>query len=134
MPSVPIIAAARACLGTRFRPQGRVPGLALDCVGVALVAAAAAGVVIVMPPYRLGGDREADFDHVLRDAGCAWLRPGEARSGDLLVVAPSPGRRHVAVVTDRGVVHAHAGLGRVVEGPLDPAWIPIAAWRLPVEG
>jgi hypothetical protein len=38
-----IVAAVRACIGTRFRSQGRVPGLALDCVGVALVAAQAAG-------------------------------------------------------------------------------------------
>lgn len=126
-----IVAAARGCVGTRFRPQGRVPGLALDCVGVALVAAAAAGVVLSVPPYRLGGDGEAELDRFLADAGFAAV--DQALAGDLLALAPAPGRRHLAVVTGRGVVHAHAGLGRVVEGPLDPAWTVLAAWRLPEE-
>jgi len=62
-------------------------------------------------------------------AGCR--RVAIAAPGDLLAVAPSPGRRHLAVVTGTGIVHAHAGLGRVVEGPLDPGWIIVAAWRLP---
>ena len=53
--------------------------------------------------------------------------------GDILVIAPAPGRRHLAVVVPGGVVHAHAGLGRVVEGPLDPAWVVIGAWRLPIQ-
>jgi hypothetical protein len=52
-------------------------------------------------------------------------------NGDLLVIAPAPRRRHLAVVTPAGIVHAHAGLARVVEGPIDPAWSIIGAWRLP---
>lgn len=124
-----IVAAARACVGTRFRPQGRTPGLALDCVGVALVAARAAGVAAVVPAYRLGGDFEAAVDDFLGRLGCTRRPVGDL--GDLLVVAPAPVRRHLAIVTDRGVVHAHAGVGRVVEAPLDPGWPLVAAWRLP---
>jgi lipoprotein Spr len=124
-----IVAAARACIGTRFRAQGRLPGIGLDCVGVALVAATAAGVVYVPPAYALGGDHEAALDGLIAAAGCR--RVATAAPGDLLAVAPSPGRRHLAVVTATGVVHAHAGLGRVVDGPLDPGWIIVAAWRLP---
>jgi len=127
--TVAIVAAARACVGTRFRAQGRVPGLGLDCVGIALVAAAAAGVVIEAPVYALGGDHEAALDGLIVAAGCR--RIATAAPGDLLSLAPSPGRRHLAVVTDIGVVHAHAGLARVVEGPLDPGWTVLAAWRLP---
>ena len=129
--SAAIVAAARACVGTRFRPQGRVPGLALDCVGLALVAARAAGVAVAAPAYALGGDREPGLDEALVDAGLTIV--AAPCPGDLLVVAPSPGRRHLAIVTDRGVVHAHAGLGRVVEGPPDAAWHLVGAWRLPVE-
>ncbi len=127
--SAAIVAAARGCIGTRFRAQGRVPGVGLDCVGVAVIAAAAAGVAIVPPVYTLGGDHEAALDGLIAAAGC---RPvSTAAPGDLLTLAPSPGRRHFAVVTGFGVVHAHAGLGRVVEGPLDPGWTILAAWRLP---
>jgi lipoprotein Spr len=127
--SAAIVAAVRACVGTRFRAQGRLAGVGLDCVGVALIAAAAAGVVIAVPAYALGGDREAELDRAIAAAGCR--RVANASCGDLLTIAPSPGRRHLAVVTDRCVVHAHAGLGRVVEGPIDPSWTVLAAWRLP---
>jgi hypothetical protein len=124
-----IVAAARACCGTRFEPQGRLPGAGLDCVGVALAAASAARLRVDVPPYHLGGDHEARLDDAVRAIGC---RPVSAPApGDLLVLAPGPRRRHLAVVVPGGVVHAHAGLGRVVEGPLDPAWRVVAAWRSP---
>lgn len=125
-----IVAAVRSCVGTRFRAQGRTPGLALDCVGVALVAAAAAGITgVPVRPYALGGDHEADLEGEPARFGCeAVVVP---LSGDLVVVAPAAQRRHLAVMTPAGAVHAHAGLGRVVEGPLDPGWAIIGAWRFP---
>ena len=126
-----IVAAVRACIGTRFRAQGRTAGLGLDCVGIALIAAAAAGTRFTAPPYSLGGDHEPRLDALIAAAGCR--RVATAAPGDLLTIAPGPGRRHLAVVTDRGVVHAHAGLGRAVEGPLDPAWTILTAWRFPEE-
>lgn len=127
--SIAIIAAVRACVGTRFRAQGRLAGVALDCVGVALVAASAAKVCVAVPPYSLGGDREPDLDDLIAASGCHAV--AVAAPGDLLLVAPGPNRRHLAIVTEAGVVHAHAGLGRVVEGPLEPAWTILGAWRLP---
>ena len=124
-----IVAAVGGCVGTRFRPQGRRGGIALDCVGVALVAAEAAGIRVAVPPYSLGGDHEARLDAAISALGCTVV--SVPQPGDLLVLAPAAGRRHLAVVTPRGIVHAHAGLRRVVEGPLDPAWGLIAAWRFP---
>jgi hypothetical protein len=130
-PSWPaIVDAVRACVGTRFRPQGRVPGLGLDCVGVVLVAAAAAGLDRFRPQaYSMGGDHEAVIAQALVEAGCRAV--DAPISGDILVIAPAPQRRHLGVLTPAGMVHAHAGLGRVVEGPLDPDWTQIGAWRLP---
>ncbi len=129
-PAAPaIVAAARACVGARFRPQGRGAATGLDCVGVALAAAAAIGLRPALPPYRLGSDGEALLGTVLAGLGC--VNVAVAAPGDLIEVAPAPQRRHLAVMTPAGVVHAHAGLGRVVEGPLDPAWHIVALWRLP---
>jgi len=123
-----VVAAVRACVGTRFRPQGRVPGLGLDCVGVALVAAAAAGInVPKLPAYSLAGDHECMLDALL--AGMCTAVP-VGSPGDLMVFAPAPMRRHLAVVTGSGLVHAHAGLMRVVEAPADPGWKWLSAWRL----
>ena len=127
--SAATVAAVTATVGTRFRAQGRLPGVGLDCVGVALVAAAAAGCAATVPPYALGGDHEARLDDFVAAIGCT--RVAAPAPGDLLVVAPALHRRHLAVVVPGGVVHAHAGLGRVVAGPLDPAWVTIAAWRFP---
>ena len=124
-----IVAAARGCIGTRFRVQGRQAGVGLDCVGVALIAAEAAGSIVATPPYTLGGDHEARLDSTIAALGCTVV--GAPCPGDLLVLAPAARRRHLAVVTGGSIVHAHAGLGRVVEGPLDAAWTLIAAWRLP---
>ena len=121
-----IVAAARACLGTRFRAHGRVPGLGLDCVGLVLVAGAVdAGLV---PVYALGGDHHALLDAALHLAGCQ--RVALPLPGDVLVLSPAPRLLHLAIMTPAGVVQAHAGLGRVVEGPLDPGWPCLAAWRL----
>lgn len=122
------LAAARACLGTPFRPQGRLPGVGLDCVGLVLVAAAAAGIDLRPPPYRLSGDPRLLMAAVL--AGQGW-RPAPLGPGRLIVMAPGGPARHLGLLTDAGVIHAHAGLGRVVEGPLDPAIAVIGCWALP---
>jgi cell wall-associated NlpC family hydrolase len=125
-----VVAAARGCVGTRFRAQGRMPGLGLDCVGVVLVAAAAAGVTGVIPPaYSLGGDHEAGAVRLLAASGCTEVVV--PLPGDILVLAPAARRRHLAVMTPAGFVHADAGLGRVVEAPLAAGWAIVGAWRLP---
>jgi cell wall-associated NlpC family hydrolase len=124
-----VVAAARACVGTRFRLHGRTPGLGLDCVGVVLVAAAAVPLTLpALPAYRLLGPLP-DIAAVLNGIGATHT--SDAASGDILVIAPAPGQRHFGIVTPSGLVHAHAGLGRVVEGPIDPAWQVVQAWRLP---
>ena len=120
-----IVAAARACVGTRFRAQGRCADTGLDCVGLVLVAVGVDPAVV--PAYALGGDHADLLDAVLVKAGCH--RVVTALPGDILVLAPVPRLRHLAIVTNDGVIQAHAGLGRVVEGPPDPDWPCLAAWR-----
>ncbi|PZN97380.1 MAG: hypothetical protein DCF31_01055 [Alphaproteobacteria bacterium] len=125
-----VVAAARACVGTRFRPQGRTPGSGLDCVGVVLQAARAVGIVpAAVPSYALSGETAAMLVAALADAGCVAV--SDAAPGDILALAPAARQRHLAIVTPAGVVHAHAGLGRVVEGPIDPDWTLLGIWRLP---
>jgi cell wall-associated NlpC family hydrolase len=124
-----IVAAARGCVGTRFRAHGRTPGLGLDCVGVVLVAASGLPVRLpVLPPYRLGGT-PPDSATAFAEAGATII--DRALPGDVLVFAPAPDQRHFGIVTPLGLVHAHAGLGRVVEAPIDADWQVVQAWRLP---
>jgi len=125
-----IVQAARGCVGTRFRPQGRVAGLGLDCVGVVLIAARAVGVCVErLPAYDLSADNLGLLLAVLRAKGCVGMERQTAGPGDIAVMAPAPRRLHLGVLTPRGLVHAHAGLGQVVEGPLDPDWTWMGAWR-----
>jgi hypothetical protein len=124
------IAAARAGLGTRFRPQGRRAGVGLDCVGVALLAAAGAGLQLgPVPAYALGGDHADLLAHTLRALGLRRVR--RPQPGDLVEYALAADHRHLALITDRGILHAHAGLGRVVEAPAPADWPVIACWAFP---
>ena len=124
------IAAARAGLGTRFRPQGRSIGIGLDCIGVALLAAAGAGAALgPVPAYALGGDHDDMLADTLRALGLRRVR--RAKPADLAEYALAPGHRHLAVITATGIIHAHAGLGRVVEAPAPANWPVAAYWALP---
>ena len=111
-------ARARALVGTRFRPQGRGEG-GLDCVGVVVVdvrrlqpiwSAATTGCAAIIVP-RSGQGSSVHFRRVPKSQLRAGRRHAAARS-------PSE-QLHLAVRTEPGFVHAHAGIGRVVETPGD---------------
>ena len=120
-----IVAAARACVGARFRVHGRDPAFGLDCVGVA-------GIAFGRPvpsdyPVR-GGDPHA-VAALIAGTGLRGKAVEAAGAGDLLLVDAGPGQLHLVVLTPAGFVHADAGLRRVVEGPGRPAGRPIGAWE-----
>jgi hypothetical protein len=123
-----IVAAARDLVGTRFRLHGRSAERGLDCVGLAAVALARAGHV-GEPPHEYGL-RSGDVARAERWlAQAALCRVEKGRAGDLLLARPGPLQLHVMIVTPKGHVHAHAGLGRVVEMPGGSPWPVIGHWR-----
>ena len=121
------VARARALVGTRFRPQGRTPAHGLDCVGLAC-AAFNIPSAIVPPDYRLRGcDRrriEVGLTSFFRRVSRKSALPG-----DLLLLSVAADQPHLAVMTERGFVHADAGLRKVVETPGAPAWPLVSVWR-----
>jgi murein DD-endopeptidase / murein LD-carboxypeptidase len=122
--------AARALAGVPFRPQGRdLTGL--DCLGVALLAASAAGVSVALPPFPMRGTRLADARNLLLSWGCTECPATAAAPGDLLLRSVGPRQVHLAVRTGTGLVEAHAALRRVVERPLAPGETWDSGWRLP---
>ncbi len=118
------VAAARGAVGARFRPQGRDPALGLDCVGVAALAARAAGFAGEVP----GGYALRSGTVPARPAGL--FVPEQVGAGDILLCRAGAGQLHLAVWTGAGVVHADAGLRRVVERPGACPWPVIAMWRV----
>lgn len=119
-------AGARALVGTRFRPQGRgVHGL--DCIGV-IVAAFGIPIESVPRDYRLRGDRCDDLKEGL-GRFFRKVSPTQLRPGDVMLLAAGQEQLHLAVRTGDGFVHAHAGIGRVVETPGSPEWPILAVYR-----
>ncbi|HKY80361.1 MAG TPA: peptidoglycan endopeptidase [Sphingobium sp.] len=123
-----IVAAARDLVGVPFRLHGRSAEQGVDCVGLAAMALGRAGHCGQAPRgYGLRSGDEARARGWLGEAG---LRPVEApRPGDLALVRPGPLQLHLMIVAQGGHVHAHAGLGRVVEMPGPSPWPVIGHWR-----
>lgn len=127
------IAAARRYLGTPFRHQGRQPGRGLDCVGVIACAARELGFsdYDVTNYSRLPQGRAIER-HLLR-AGMEPIAPTAAQPGDVVVMRFERDPQHLALMTNRGVLHAYLESGAVVEHRLDAIWRSriVAAFRFP---
>jgi hypothetical protein len=120
-----IAARARSLVGVRFRAQGRSAATGLDCVGVV---ASALGVKRARSDYAL---RDGDLGRLSCELEGAGLVPVEGRrTGDVLVMRAGPEQLHLGIVTEAGLVHADAGLRRVVERPGAPDWPVLGRWRL----
>ncbi|WP_404482690.1 hypothetical protein [Novosphingobium sp. BL-52-GroH] len=123
--------AALALVGTRFRLHGRDPLSGLDCIGVLAAALAALGQRARLPNgYALRTLGLPDLSGIAAGLGMETAG-GPIASGDVLMLRPSPCQLHLAIVASpRSVVHAHAGLRKVVLGPLPAHWPVAAHWRL----
>ena len=121
-------AAARDMIGARFRPQGCNAATGLDCVGLVCAAYAVAGRRLARPAdYPLRGWDRARVEAALRSAGFEAVRDG-GRVGDVALIACGAGQFHLALMGEGTMIHAHAGLRRVVETPV-PAG-RVERWRL----
>ena len=119
-----VAAAARAAVGVRFRLHGRHPDDGLDCVGLV---GWACGLRDLPTGYALRGGEPGTVAALL-DARLARAE-GEA-DGDVLLVRTGPGQLHLGIVTAAGLVHADAGLRRVVERPGAVPWPVLGRWRI----
>ena len=118
-----VAARARALVGLRFRAQGRGAD-GVDCVGLVAVALGREGV---RRDYALRGGCLASLEAELKVAGL--VRVERCAAGDVLVMRAGPGQLHLGVWTGCGLVHADAGLRRVVERPGQVPWPVVGVWR-----
>ena len=127
-----VAARARALVGVRFRPQGRSPERGLDCVGVA---ALATKVPLDRVPrgYATRGQHLPEIACKLHSLGLRQVSSGMQETGDVVVMELGPMQLHLGVLTSQGIVHADAGLGRVVERPGKAPWPIKEIWRIPEE-
>ncbi|RME63900.1 MAG: peptidase P60 [Alphaproteobacteria bacterium] len=127
------IVAARACLGTRFRHQGRLAGVGLDCVG--LIAHVARTLKLSDYDYLHYGrlPHAGALQHHLGRAGLVPIAPATALPGDVLLFRFDAAPQHVALKTEHGMIHAFLLARRVVEHRIDDIWAVrlCAAYRFP---
>lgn len=125
-PGTDFEARALALVGTRFRPQGRGQG-ALDCLGL-MLAVYRIPAVAARSDYRLRGDHKAELAAGMK-IFFRKIAAGAVRPGDALLFQIAADQYHFAVKSARGLIHAHAGIGRVVETPGLPEWALAGAFR-----
>ncbi|WP_206238064.1 NlpC/P60 family protein [Novosphingobium terrae] len=129
-PAETLADAAASLIGTPFRLHGRDPQTGLDCLGLVGAALGMAGRPISLPyHYTL---RMRGIDPLLPLAEKAGLQPAKSAptAGDILLLHVGPCQFHLGITAqDLGLIHAHAGLRRVVHSPA-PQGI-IKRWRLP---
>lgn len=125
------MARARACLGTRFVWQGRLPGVGLDCIGLVLAAAADASLnALDQSDYDLGVSPER-LASVLETS--ALRETTQPSPGDVLLLRVRAVALHLAIHAGPTMIHADMRLRRVVEHRIDGDWAQriVQAYRLP---
>ena len=127
-----IVACARHYIGVRFAHQGRTAATGLDCLGLLIVAAKDAGIVLQGNCPTLLDDRRygarPDTVNLQRQLGTFLDAVDTPQMGDVLLLRIEGRAQHLALVGDypeRGelsMIHAYAVARRVVEHRLDTAW------------
>lgn len=123
--------AALSFEGVPFRLQGRDPAHGLDCIGLVLASLAQLGIRPALPAdYRALRRDVLIPSATLRSAGLVETREPH-RTGTIALMRTAPTQAHAAIAVPQGrIVHAHAGLRRVVVSPRPDHWPILAAWRL----
>lgn len=121
--------AALSLVGAPFRLHGRDAAGGVDCIGLVWLALEQAGCGIGTVPasYSVRGGSADSIDAVLRGAGFRRVR--KPRAGDIVLVQAGVAQMHLMIAVAGGHIHAHAGLGRVVEMPGASPWPQIMRWR-----
>ncbi len=127
-----LIVAARVCLGTPFVHQGRIPGQALDCAGLLVHVARAAGFPVI---DRAGYGRDPSGDAlgqaIAEQPFLVRVTPHDLSAGDLLLLRFSGAPQHLALHCGATIVHAWEAVGAVCEHAFSAVWRRrvAAVWR-----
>jgi NlpC/P60 family putative phage cell wall peptidase len=116
-----IVEEARKWLGTPFHHMGRVMGHGVDCYGVVEMVGRSLGVHI---PDDIVYSRIPDEKELIAymDQYAVRVPLEQAQAGDIIIVPYQFRMRHMAILTDKGMLHAYEPLGKVVEHAIDNKW------------
>lgn len=118
-----IIRTAREQLGTPFRHQGRVPGLALDCAGLFVHICKTLGYpVIDEAAYGRTPFNGLLKSCIARQPFLAEIPSADMAAGDILLMRFSGEPQHIAIHAGDTVIHSYQNIGRVVEHRFADVW------------
>lgn len=123
MTAAEIIAAARACVGTPFRHQGRQLGVGIDCAGVAVHVASALGCAVI-DQAGYGRQPANGMLEAMLDAQACLQRVTDdaAQPGDVLLMRFTGEPQHLAILAGETMIHAWEATGRCCEHAVDVKW------------
>jgi len=123
MTAAEIIAAARFCLDTPFKHQGRIPGRALDCAGVAAYVAHANGADYIDQSGYGRSPSGGLLESALDAQPCLVRVPlAERQSGDVLLMRFEGDPQHLSICAGETIIHAYAQVRKVCEHGLTDEW------------
>lgn len=122
------IAELRTWVGTPFRHQGRMKGSGVDCIGMALAAAEAAGAITPeqkaeIPPYGRLPRREESVITNFCNRNLTKIDAQTAKPLDLILVTMGAYPMHIGILTDfqgKGSMEAPFGL---IHSMASPGWV-----------
>lgn len=128
-----ITSVAGLLLDTPFAHQGRLPGVGLDCAGVAIAVCQALGYPVVdRTDYGRTPHQGALEAQIAAQPFLERHPAAEARPGDFLLIRFGAEPQHIAILTSAGtLIHAYETVGKVVEQRYGAMWQKhtVAAWR-----
>ena len=116
-----ILIAARSFLGTPFRHQGRIPGLALDCAGLVVSVAKEIGADYIDRPGYSRNPSGGLLESALDDQPCLE-RVTDRQPGDVLLMRFSGEPQHLAICAGDTIIHSYEAVGKVCEHRLASVW------------
>lgn len=127
-----ILSAARACLDTPFRHQGRIPGVGLDCAGLIVAVAQAIGADYRDVPGYGRHPANGLLQQTLDAQPCLIkVSIAERQPGDILLMRFSGEPQHLAIDAGDNVIHSYQQVGMVCEHRLADVWLSriVAVYR-----
>ena len=121
-----IVAAARTWLGTPWRHQGRLRGVAVDCAGLVVGVGRELGL-LAFDTRAYGRLPDGQRLRALCDAHLDPKPVAGIAPGDVLLLRFTRHPQHLALAGDRGapfsLIHAYAEAGACVEHGADAKWL-----------
>lgn len=104
-----LVEVCRSYIGTKFKHQGRLPFVALDCAGLIICAAKECDFEIKdLVTYSRKPDQEILFKKI-EESGLLEVTKNEMKLGDLLMMRYDGNAQHVAIISNENpfyIIHA----------------------------